>query len=926
MATGYSSVGYQVAWSSLSADATIIDGNTATGIDDTVGTLGATAHVTAGVDFLSSVSVTVLTLTIGTNGQSPHIAVEYSLNSTSWSPLTATAPSAPGTFGLATVTVTGLPVAARYLRVSYDCTLAAMSGIFSHAAIREITATTVTLTPPYVALEYAEGYQQAPTNDALPILDAGNTVAFSGTGTAAISMTLDFGSSVPVGSMRGVVGYAGTPSEIWESSPDGVTRTTVAVTTANSYPAGTGEYASAYQEWSVNAGSVTTRYLHYSLKDTVAGSDVAQAGVSALGTGVSASSLSVWNQSQIQLNHDHDNVAVQLQQFVDASTANGDVDTSYSGKVFLQYVDGGTGALARKESLKVSDGGAGIYRWVSLFDEYTTDSPYIGYFPEVGQVYLAEGADFTAFDSTLGLVTYSGWQNATPVGKVPSKAIGATFRINASKGTVTYSNVTSVVGSSPPAYKADLTIVEEVYVGYLTLTDFTIPSIDVSATSTITPQGWGDFGGGDSRHDLGQRYSNAPYARSTWWEICTPLAYSDANPKGENPGYRHENWSVSGGLSGITIYVPCDEGHIGGPQGPYWVGIGISNFDTPTIDVDGVTGHDFLTRGPYIFPEATYGYLGAFGVFLVNPGAYCVGGDGGGGPGDTSANHTMLSAATFDGALNVAWISGGWPGKLKHAVHLGPSKQIGSSTTGWESTQEIVSTSTAYACGLVYLPNGRLYMNYNESQKFHQKVNDQRGTGVAGDWSGETQADAEHISSGEIGQEQSWRFLAGANNSAGDITFSQCRDGQGLAWTAPVNAVASIGRGPICGGAWLGNAYGLLYTRNSDGKIFYLSSGDPTTWPGGPGTDTGFTGNTCGMVRHPSGRLVAVKQASAGGAASAFYSDDSGATWTAASGSLGISPTPPPVIVCIGHVVYVVYIASDAPNFVASEDSGDTWA
>ncbi|HXJ40742.1 MAG TPA: hypothetical protein VNH18_15785 [Bryobacteraceae bacterium] len=294
------------------------------------------------------------------------------------------------------------------------------------------------------------------------------------------------------------------------------------------------------------------------------------------------------------------------------------------------------------------------------------------------------------------------------------------------------------------------------------------------------------------------------------------------------------------------------------------------------------------------------------------------------GRGKQKEDFVRLSATTFDGCLNVAWIAEGWPGKLKHQVHLGPQLQIGTSDTGWQPVQTIETTKDCYSCGLVYLPEGRLYLNYNQANTNQQRYNDQLGTGDAADWSAKTAADADHISAGGTGQHQGWRHLAGANSVASGVTFDQCRDGRGAAWTAGTSA-AGAGRGPLVGGAWLNNAYGLLYTQHSDGKIMYLSSGDPDSWPAGPGVDTGFVGNVCGMAEHPSGRLVGIRQMVAGGAITAIISDDSGSTWVAASGAVGISTNPPPAIVAVGDVLYVVYLVSDSPRFVASTDAGNTW-
>jgi len=291
---------------------------------------------------------------------------------------------------------------------------------------------------------------------------------------------------------------------------------------------------------------------------------------------------------------------------------------------------------------------------------------------------------------------------------------------------------------------------------------------------------------------------------------------------------------------------------------------------------------------------------------------------------DLDMNSVLLQADTFKGILNALWVSGGPPGKLKHAAHLAPAKHIGSSTVGWEATQEIETTDDVSNCGMVYLPNGRLYINYQYAGDFKQRHNDRFGTGSASDWSASAAADSDHISAAGTGQQQVWRFEVGGAGIPGIIYFAQCRDNRGEEWTTAVEATGNIARGPLCAGAFTGNQYLLLYTRGADGNIFFLSTADPATWSG-DGTDTGYAGNVCGFARHPSGRLVGLVQATKGGPCKCLISNDQGSSWTQTA-ELGISPEIAPVIVSdIAGIIYVVYIESDSPRFVCSVDGGVTF-
>jgi hypothetical protein len=283
-----------------------------------------------------------------------------------------------------------------------------------------------------------------------------------------------------------------------------------------------------------------------------------------------------------------------------------------------------------------------------------------------------------------------------------------------------------------------------------------------------------------------------------------------------------------------------------------------------------------------------------------------------------------MSVDTMNGVLNVAWVSASWPGPLKTRTHAAPLAYLGNSANGWLPKLTIEAGNHAYACGLAYLPNARLYLNYNLEGENKARVNDTMDTGVLADWSDPASADADHISAAGRGQMQTWRLLAGAQSSAGGIAFSQCADNRGDNWSAPVAAIGATAQGPTCGGCWLGNQYGLLYTVFTGGKVRFLLAPNPVSWPAGPGIDTTFTGAVCGLAQHPSGRLVGLVQNLGTGAVRAIWSNDKGAVWQQ-SAALGITPTIPPQIVCIGDVFLAVYMSGDDPRFLASLDGGETW-
>jgi hypothetical protein len=771
---------------------------------------------------------------------------------------------------------------------------------------------------PYMVL-YASGYQQ-PASTYSPALNnpmSTDGVAMSGTGSSAVTVVIDYGKTVTINEFAGMVGFANTPTDAWQYSNDGITWTPFTTTLGSAYTPGGGTYSTVFQTWTPSGSTVTGRYFQYSIQDA---GTVGQAGVHTLagspgtaGTGggaLSVGSTGVWNGGFVSVSFDHQTVQTAVGAIWQGSGQDpGNVYNSYDGGV--QYVSGGT--LNAATEPYGTNGTNGVYKLATLWDDYTYGNHtfYVGYFCQNADIYA--GVDVVYF-AKGALHTYTGWRNAGTVGTVPANAIGSTWKLTGHKAITTYANKRTV-GSNT---LIDVTITTEYWIGFVTWGAYVITSILSGTTGSIVPQGWGDWSQPVLTpaypHNVGINAAQQDLLRSSWWQIY-PGPYDDLHTKGfSNTAARHDAWGVSAiSLSNMTIAVPCDEGGTPGFFNLYAVGASLTNFDSNTSDVSGDLDYTGARGTPYIWPDS-FGNVGVFGCFLVNSGGTACGTTA---ATDTAADRVTFSATSFDGALNVAWVSGGWPGALKTAVHLSPQKQIGSSTTAWNATQTI-EASGVRACGLLYLPNGRIYLNYNLTNAARYRTSD--SFGLSG-WSAITVAEQDHVSAAGLGQEQSFRLIAGGDSASG-IGWTQCRDNQAKSFTDTININATA-RGPLCGGAWLGNQYAVLYTRFSDSHVFCTTSPSGSAWAS-PGTDTGFTGRACGMCRHPSGRIVGLLQPTAGGSASVIYSDDNGLTWTA-GGSLGISPSPPPQIVCVWDCLYVVYISSDAPHFVASSDCGVTW-
>jgi hypothetical protein len=287
---------------------------------------------------------------------------------------------------------------------------------------------------------------------------------------------------------------------------------------------------------------------------------------------------------------------------------------------------------------------------------------------------------------------------------------------------------------------------------------------------------------------------------------------------------------------------------------------------------------------------------------------------------------TKINADAYppSGSLAVAWI--GTDGALRGAVHNAPHAFIGQGGVGWEPTA-VIEAANASDVGLVFQPNGCLYVTYDLSGVKKYRTNLKLGTGVAADWSASatpSPAVSRHSASGR-GQALAFRFRALGNLGAGNVEFSYCGDQQGALWSAPVTA-ATGAYGPQTGGVWLNTGYGLLYTRSSDSHIFWIVATDPATW-GLPGTDTGMTGIVVGLVEHASGALVGLKWDSGTKKCRAVRSRDRGATWEADAADIAAIPalSVPPAVAVLAHYAFAVWVTGDIPNFAASVDAGSTW-
>jgi len=775
-------------------------------------------------------------------------------------------------------------------------------------------------------VRYASGYGATATNDAVWMIDPANTtgVAFSNSGVASVSVTIDYGVSVTISQFAGTVGYAGTMTDQWEYSTDNITYNALVVTATNTPSVGSGTYTDFYQKWTPNAVTVTGRYFRYSIKDTPIGSNVGQAGVTNLygspgATPVLGASGGIgglaggdnlyagcWKPVQVVYDHSQtfhpgidlinivgrditlypNNIkVVQIGPTVSvnniAPTGNYNIGNEFDGPTAtisgMQFGSSDDAVVSNQVGLQHDNRYYYKYRWDAYW--WSQTKIRLGFFLRNFANYFS-----SAYTTIVNNKSYQ-W--------------------------------TTVVYTSYYVKKMgfwDITTVVDYYIGRYTILDYTLPQIGTGDTATIPTVQF--LNQTSPFEDPGN--DNDPFS---WVTLCN--AYGDTCPTGAAVGHwdmyvstqlldndTHTAWipsapfyNVAGASeTSMDITVPCSTGSAT-PGTVIGIGLAYAN----------VTGQDiFETCGSSIY--------GMSATFAIVQDVQC-GGMVTGGPNA----QTRRNADTFLSHIAYAWISGtSATGALKQAIIRNAVLGSGA-TAAWESV-ETIEASNGSDLGLTYLPNGRLYLCYDLSGSKKYRTNDSFGTN--GEWSASatpSPAVSRHSATGR-GQNQSFRFRALTDSSAGDIEFSQCRDSQGVTWTSPVTAVASVAVGPWCGGVYILDGYGLLYTKQTNSHIYWTDTVDPDTWTG-VGTDTGKIGHVIGATRLSSGVIVAATWDSGTKMTRSLRSRDLGDTWEMDSSDIGVIPAldTPPALVSIEHYAFLVFQINDIPMFAMSVDGGETW-
>lgn len=374
------------------------------------------------------------------------------------------------------------------------------------------------------------------------------------------------------------------------------------------------------------------------------------------------------------------------------------------------------------------------------------------------------------------------------------------------------------------------------------------------------------------------------------------------------------NWvrGITGGLDSISVFRPS------GTTGAFWSSVLIPPGNAG--DTGSTLAGDWASNlGVPLSQGGTLilGFLNVSGNVAATGGTVysCSGAS-------TSGNGGV--ADTFDNHIAFAWVSGGGvAGPLKYSVCR--NAVLGNSSASWEPT-ETIEPGTCSALGIAYLPNGRLYLSYTLSGSPLFRTND--SLGQTGQWSTTSMPDppvTNHSSVGR-GQQQSFRFRALTDSAPGDIEFSQCRDATGTKWTTPVTAISAVALGPWCGGVYVGEGYGCIYTKQVNNHIYYADTADPENWVG-VGDDTGKIGRVVGATRVSQGVIIGVVWDSTSKKTRCLRSRDLGNTWEIDGSNITGIPDldTPPCIVSIQSLAFLLWQVSDAPAFLISSDGGSTW-
>jgi hypothetical protein len=375
---------------------------------------------------------------------------------------------------------------------------------------------------------------------------------------------------------------------------------------------------------------------------------------------------------------------------------------------------------------------------------------------------------------------------------------------------------------------------------------------------------------------------------------------------------------VSSGTSGSRSYVSTDgSGSVVAIINPF--NTGSTTHTVADLDAAGVHNITLNCNVPY-YTDSTPYYINITSVELVvtyygqAPAPPLTG---------TPTPASGMAADANNGAIAAIWASAS---SVKVARHLSPSLNIGAGSTGWEATQTLSST-VVDRVSLVYLANSSLLAQYNNSQQISDSA------GAAGTWATATSSTANY-QGGSVGRALglSYRFsILGSYHGSvidgsGAIAFA--RDLSSIGSINPNISLGTAGMGQRVGGAWVGDKWVALYTGYTSFEANrWQTSTNGVTWTSATVVSSVVDRVASLVLTNGSRVLVGLTWNTTSKKCKAIRSYDKGTTWE--QDTVDISAIPamdtPPMLVTTQEGTYAVWVVTDTPNFVFSNDAGLTW-
>lgn len=280
---------------------------------------------------------------------------------------------------------------------------------------------------------------------------------------------------------------------------------------------------------------------------------------------------------------------------------------------------------------------------------------------------------------------------------------------------------------------------------------------------------------------------------------------------------------------------------------------------------------------------------------------------------------TVLIADHYLNIISLSWINS--LGEVWASNHRHPSKQIGTSTVGWDTPVKLAGTSLQLFTnlGMTYLEDGTLELLCYTSSVVGAFTNLDFGDTTA--WTGSVVSGfgVETLIPGPRTRAQT-AALAMAVSHAG-LVVDTTKSGTFTISTPDFSPLPDLKRGGMID---TGSKYGVLTTIAG---VTYFGT---CNYIGGSMTINSvstISGHVASMVQCKSHTLVALIYDTASSTCKAARSRDGGLTWEQDTTAISAIPAlaTPPMLVSLDGGLYAVWLISQQPWFAFSPDEGKTW-